>query len=303
VGTVGTVGFLDRFKGGGTAGPDALTAEIAARLRALPTVDSAEGSTADEITVRWTGREGDHTVDLADLRPRWKQTSGFERIELVDHFVESLSPGEDATTRSPTPAAGPTPDPIPDGPAGWEQLRSRVLPALRPAGGGPDCVSWSVGGAVEATVVADGSPVAPGDCEQWGVGEVDVRAAATANLREIDPAPQPVGPGARAWVATAPPGGQAAWLTAPARLLDAVGLAEGVAFVPVAGELVVVDPADTGLLGTILSSTEQIVAEQAEPLTPLPFLLTPTGAMPWIPPEGHPLAAEVEAVRRRAGAA
>lgn len=304
------MGLLDRFKGGGGGGPDALTAEIAARLRAMDAVEAAVAVAADQVDVTWSGRDDVQAIDLTDLRPRWKAASGFDRIEVVDTFLAGLSP--DAApppapaTVEPAPIAEPEPEPEPVPAAGappaqtaggWDELRTRVLPVLRPAGGGPDCVRWSVGGMVDATVAADGVPVAPGDCERWGVGEVDVRAAATANLREIDPRPEAIAPEARAWVPTAPQGGQSAWLTAPGRLLDAIGIDEGIAFAPLAGELVVVDPADLDLLRSILTSTERIVSEQPEPLTALPFRLTAQGAEPWDPPDDHPLATTLRFLR------
>jgi hypothetical protein len=286
------MGFLDRLKGG-QGGPDVLTTEIVARLRAMPTVDSAEARDADGVVVRWTGHDADQVVDLGELRPRWRQASGFDRIELVDGFLEQLGPGA-AAPSDPAPDAGPV--------GGWDQLRAGVRPVLRRSGDRDLDVCWAVGAGVAATVVLDGRPVTTPDCDGWGVGELDVRAAAVANLRALDPAPEPVGPGARAWVATAPAGTQAAWLVAPGPLLDAIGLVEGVAFAPLPGELVVVDPADIDLLRSILASTEQIVAEQAEPLTAVPFVLTAAGARPWEPAADHPLADEVAAVRRRSGA-
>lgn len=290
------MGFLDRFKSG-TSAPDALTVEVVARLRVLPAVESADAVDGDTVSVAWTGHAGPATVDLTELRPRWKAAGGFDRIQLLDDFIDALRDGPPPSTEVAAPAPVPDAD---DG--GWAGNRDLVLPVLtRIDPESRAAVTWPVGGVLHAVVNgADRStPVSAGDLERWGVGPDEVRAAAVANLETVDPRPDPISPGARAWVPTGPDGLQSSWLVAPGRLLAGTGLTSAIAFVPVVSELVVIDPTDESLVQSIAASTNRIVAEQALPLCPLPFVLSAAGAEPWDPPAGHPAAADVAAARER----
>jgi hypothetical protein len=301
------MGFLDRFKSGPSA-PDALTVEVVARLRVLPTVDAADAVDGDTVRVDWAGRAEPATVDLAELRPRWKEAGGFDRIQLLDDFIDALRDGPPAPAVAPSaPPATPEvaahrPGPATTDDGGWAAHRSVVLPVLtRIDPESRAAVTWPVAGVLHAVVNgADRStPVSAGDLERWGVGADEVRAAAVANLEAVDPRPEPISPGARAWVPTGPDGLQSSWLVAPAHLLAGTGLTSAIAFVPVVSELVVIDRTDEALVQSIAASTNRIVAEQALPLCPLPFVLSPTGAEPWEPPAGHPAAADVAEARER----
>lgn len=288
------MGFLDRFKSGPNA-PDALTVEVIARLRVLPSVEAADAVDGDTVSVTWAGRPEAAAVDLTELRPRWKTAGGFDRIQLLDDFIDALRDGPPPSTE--VAASAPPPDE-----GGWAAHRSVVLPVLTRIG--PEsraAVTWPVGAVLHAVVNGPdrSTPVSMGDLERWGVRTDEVRAAAVANLEAVDPRPDPISPGARAWFPTGPEGLQSSWLVAPARLLAGTGLTSAIAFVPVVSELVVIDPADEALVQSIAASTNRIVAEQTLPLCPLPFVLSAVGAEPWDPPAGHPAAPDVAEARER----
>ena len=302
------MGFLDRFKSDSTPGPDALTAEVAARLRVLPSVEAVEALDADTVSVSWAGQPEPATVLLDELRPAWKSASGFDRIALLDEFIEGLTPG--APTAAPAPATAPAVpaagvgDAVPaaTGSTEWDRLRPQLLPALRPPEAvGPDAVSWSFGDALRIVIVTAGGglEISGADRDEVGVTDEDLDAAATANLESIDPAPEPIAPDARAWVATAPAGLQSSWLLAPRRLLERTGLTSAIAFAPLPGELVVIDPDDTELVRSIAESTLRILEEQPGRLCPLPFRMVADGVEIWEPADEHPAADAVQRTRER----
>lgn len=308
--TVGGMGFLDRFSRARDA-PDALTAEVVARLRVLPTVEAAQATAADSVTVTWAAQSRPTTIDLTDLRPRWREASGFDRIELLDLFIEGLPTGGGAPVApGEGPVVAPRSDPVaeasavPPADVGWSSAGADLLPVLRrEVVAGTGAISWPVAGILHAVIVgADRwAPVTTTDCERWSVDAEEVRTRAVTNLRTLDPAPDPIGPGVRAWVATAPQGLQSSWIVDPGAFLRAVGLDSGIAFAPLPGELVVVDAADAALVQSVTASTLRIVAEQQSPLTPVPFVLTDDGAQVWEPPAGHPAAADVAQARGHHG--
>ncbi len=304
------MGLLDRFKKEHSAAPDALTREAVARVRAVPGVQGIDVVDGDTLAVTWTGAGAPATVSLAGIRDRWTAASGFDRIEVMDDFVNSLAPpvpGEapaapepaDATPDADTPSVPPTAEP--DTGAAWAAARPRLRPSISlPAAPGADTVRWSVAGVLEATVVLDGPmalPVGPGELAEWGVDGDAVRAAAEANLASLDPELDPIGPSEPAWVPTQPPGQLASWLCAPDRLLAAAGLDEAVVLAPLVTELVMVDPTAVSLLESILASTRTIVEHETRTLWPAPFLVRPGSVEPWQPDADHPCAALVEQMR------
>lgn len=302
------MGLLDRFKK--EPGPDALTWEAVARLRAVPGVTGAEAVDADTISVGWAGHAGTATLSLAEIRESWAKASGFARIELMDDLVAGIAPPAPGSTPPPgPPATAPaTPEPTPtaarpiDPPAPpedhdvWAEVRSRLHVVVGRPGQHPDAVAWPVAGVLEARAVLGGPgalPVDRGDARSWGVSDDDVRAAATTNLAATDPGLDPIGDGQPAWVPTTPTDHPPAWLAAPDRLLAACGLDQAVVLAPTPTELVVVDPSAHELLASILTSTKSIVAGESRILWPAPLLATVAGVAPWHPEPGHPCAALV----------
>lgn len=302
------MGLLDRFKK--APGPDAMTWEAVARLRAVAGVAGAEALDADTVEVAWVGNPYTSTLSLAAAREGWSKANGFDRIEIMDALIAAVAPPtgppeETGNGFDPTPpdvapvvppaAHQPTPaTPAADGTA-WDEARPRLRVAVDRVGAHPDAIAWPVaGGVLEARVVLDrpdGLPVEAADAATWEVGVDDVRTAALANLAATDPGLDPVGPGQPAWVPTAPADHPPVWLAAPDRLLAACGLPEAVVLAPVPTELVVVDPSAHDLLGSILASTRSIVAGEGPVLWPGALLATPAGIAPWRPAADHPCAA------------
>lgn len=314
------MGFLDRFKKEqAAAAPDALTREAAARVRAVPGVVAVEAVDADTLSVTWSGLEEAAPLSLAGIRDRWSAARGFDRIEVMDEFVAGVAPPvagpstpppppESHTSESaaepPAAGTGPTEPAAPetDAAAAWEAARPRLRPVVgRPGAPDADTVHWTVGGVLEATVVLDDPvalPVGRAELLEWGVDDATVRAAAEQNLASTDPGLDPIGPDAPAWVPTRPDGHLAGWLCAPHRLLEAAGLDEAVVLAPLPSELVVVDPAATDLVASVLTSTRTIVEQQTRTLWPAPFLARREGVEPWEPAADHPCAPLVEEMRR-----
>ena len=299
------MGLLDRFKKERSAAPDALTREAVARVRAVPGVRRIDVVDGDTLAVTWSGVAAPTTVSLERIRDRWTAASGFDRIEVMDDFVNGLAPpapGDAAAAATPdtdTPSESPTAEPDTD--AAWAAARPRLRPSIGlPAAPGVDTVRWSVAGVLEATVILEGPmalPVGPAELAEWGVDDDTVRAAAEANLASLDPELDPIGPGEPAWVPTKPSGQLASWLCAPDRLLASAGLDEAVVLAPLATELVMVDPAAVSLLESILASTRTIVEHETRTLWPAPFLVRPGSVEPWRPQADHPCAALVEQMR------
>lgn len=291
------MGFLDRFTKD-TSTPDAFTIEIAARIRALAGVNHVETIDADTVAVTWTGRtEPDH-IDIGGTRPAWKQVKGFDRIELVDEFIAGLGPG-DAPTTIPGPAIPGIAEPA--GGARWAAASLDVLPLLRRTMTDADgLVTWPVTELLEATATGtDHSvPITMAQCDEWGITAAQVRTAATDNLAALDPAPDAIGDGMRAWVPTAPDGQQSSWLTAPTRLLERLGLTTGIAIAPLVGELVVVDPDDDDLVVAIIDNTLTIIEDTSDTLCPVPFLVSSDRVDIWEPAAGHPAADLVHRTHR-----
>ncbi len=282
------MGLLDRFKRG-DAGADALTREIAARLRARPDIEAAEPTGADSVAVTWVGGATSEE-SIAALREPWTSASGFDRIELVDQHLDTVQPpvpaafdsGEPASWADEPPAAAAT---------SWDAIRPGLLPRLRsPVDDG--AVAWSLGGGlVEAVAVAatTDQPLRAAELERWNIDATQVREAAMANLRSTRPAPEPLGPGMRAWIATRPSGAQAAWLAGPDPLLEALGLASAVVLVPTPTDLVVVDAAADELVGSIVTDTLNIYEHEAEVrVCPVPFLISAGSVAPWDPAADDP---------------
>lgn len=307
------MGFLDRFKKeGAPAAPDALTREGVARVRAVPGVESVEVVDADTLRVTWNGLAQPSELSLADIRQPWSSASGFDRIEVMDDFIAGVAP---PAAGAPSPAdalaAGVEDEPAAsaasgrepeDAHAAWNAIRGRLRPVVgRPGPADADTVRWEVGGVLEATAVLGDEqvalPVSRAELVQWGVDEATVRAAAEENQAGVDPELDPISPGEPAWVPTRPAGHLAGWLCAPGRLLEGAGVERAVVLVPLATELVVVDPSATGLLESILSSTRTIFEQEARPLWPAPLLIGPGGVEPWTPPPEHPCAELVEQMR------
>lgn len=322
------MGLLDRFKKD-APGPDTLTREILARVRAVPGVHEAEIVDRDTVTAQWD--TGPTTIALADLRQAWSDASGMDRIDLVDDFVAGLGPPVGGPAPDPGPADRPDDglgvvDPIvssdgaaPGTPAGeagrtdaeppaadaptaagvWAGVRTRLRPAVRRPGTGMPAATWPVAGVLEGVAVVDGSPfpVTTDDLASWGVAVDDVRAAAVSALGA--PSLDRIDASMAAWVPTGPEGELAAWLCAPDALLAATGLTAAVALAPLPSELVLVDPDDHDALAGILASTEAIVDDQSDVLHPAPLLLDAAGAGPWTPPADHPCAERVRALGSR----
>lgn len=294
------MGFLDRFKKDASE-PDAYTKEVTIRVRAMAEVEAVEPIDADHLAVRWAGRAEPVEVSIAGHRERWQAASGFDRIEVVDELLDTIAEPGDGGAFDATTLPGPSPEVAPELPAepeastgaGWDDAAGRVLPALRRPTG-DDAVAWPVGGLVEAVVVLDGAPVTAGVLADWGVDADATRDAALANLGDHDPGLDPVAPDTRAWVPTAPQGGQAAWLAAPDVLLRAAGLDVAIVFVPTPTDLVVVDPADADLVASITTSTLAIVDQETTTIAPVPFEVRPGHVGPWRPPAGHPCAELVD---------
>ena len=306
------VGFLDRFAKTPDA-PDAFLKEVLARLRARPDVASVEAVDADTVAIGWRDRPGSEEVTVGALRGPWKQASGFYRIELLDDFMADLAPGAPSTGDAPLGVEPEShvdaevhpevhPDPHLPGEDDWVSAAPGLVAAVRRAGIDDGAVTWPVGDLLDGVAVsaADGSAVTDTDCGRWGVSPFDVQAVAIENLSVVDPAPDPVGPDARAWVATEPAGRQAGWLAAPGRLLERCGVTTAIVLAPLPGELVVVDPADAELVRSILTSTLQIVAAETEILCPVPFLVTADEVVAWAPGAGDPAAADLVARARAA---
>jgi len=293
------MGLLDRFKK--PSGPDALTWEAVARARAVPGVAGADAVDADTVLVTWAAQQGTTTLSLADVREAWTKASGFDRIELMDEVVAGLAPPPPEAE----PAPGPAPEPQPAPPAEtsaddpWTTVRGSVSLAVVPAGApGAGAVRWSLGAGLDAEATSAGQPITADDLERWQVDPAEVRGTALARLGEAGPALDPIAPGARAWVPAAAVAPAPAWLAEPALLLAAAGgLDEAVALAPLPSELVVVDPAETELLGSVLTSTIAIVEGDAEVLLAAPLLVTPAGVVPWVPEPEHPCAALVARLR------
>lgn len=307
--TVQAMGLLDRFKK--APGPDAMTWEAVARLRAVPGVAGAEALDADTVQVAWVDNPYTSTLSLTAAREEWSKANGFDRIEIMDGLVGAVAPptgppegagdGFDPTPPDVAPDVQPpaerepVADPASDveGPA-WEAARSRLRVVVSPVGQYPGALSWPVAGVLEAHAVLGGRgarPVDAADAASWEVGPDDVRAAALANLASSDPGLDPVAPGQPAWVPTSPADHPPAWLAAPDRLLGACGLSEAVVLAPLPTELVVVDPNAHDLLGSILTSTKSIVDGAGAVLWAGALVVTPEGIAPWQPAADHPCAA------------
>ena len=307
------MGFLDRFKSDGPRPPDALTYEIVARLRVLGATESVEPVDADTVRVTWHGGP-DQSVELGELRPTWKRSSGFDRIQLLDDFVEGVRSGG-AAGSSPAPDDEVAPPPVADEPvpvpieevfdSGGARLRPTLLRALRPAGtADEDAVVWPFGDGAQivALDIAAGTEITRADVDRLDVSAGEVEAAALKNLEALDPAPEPIGDGMRAWVPTTPAGLKSSWLLAPHRLLEACGLSSAIGFAPLPDELVVIDPADEGLVGAIATSTMRILEEQPGTLVAAPLEITRDAVDVWDPPADHPAAAVVAEMKERFGA-
>lgn len=303
------MGFLDRFSR--ASSPDALTVEVAARLRAFATVDAADIVDADTVSVVWSGHEHPVEIDLAPVRAPWKQARGFDRIELLDDFMAGLRPDDPLPTTA-DPVA--VPEATPAGTTGtgddldatgFAAVRTQLFPVVRAVDGPDDglddgAVRWPIDGVfLEATVVVagDGHPITASQCAAWGVEEAAIRDTAVGNQSAIDPAPDPIAPDARAWVPTDLGGLASSWLAAPGRLLERTGLESGIVLVPLVGELVVVDPDDTDLVLSILSDTLAILEDQTDTLCPVPFLVTAHETTTWTPANDHPAAPLVQRTR------
>ncbi len=291
------MGLLDRFKSDSSS-PDALTLEVATRIKQHSDVDDVAMVDADTIAVTWSGRTTAHPLDISEIRQPWKRATGFERIDLLDNFLARLA----------APVADPTPADTEqnsvaaadrDGRDGWDEVAPDMLPALA-ASASDDVVSWAVGGLLHATVIrrSSGAPVTRAECAAWKVRADDAVERAIANLSAIDPGLDPIAPGSRAWVPTQPAGRQSSWLTAPARLLSELGLESAIALVPVAGELVVVDPDDPALLESVLTSTLTILEHEPDRLCPMPFRVMPDYVQVWQPRADDPAHELVERATR-----
>ena len=290
------MGFLDKFKSD-TSSPDALTLEVATRIKVHTDVDDVAMIDADTIAVTWSGRTAPHHVDIGEIRHPWKRATGFERIEILDTFMARLA----APVGDPAPAATEGDVEAPAHRVGrdaWDAVAPELLPAIG-ASAPDDVVSWAVGGLLHATVVrSDGRPVTRAECAAWKVRTDDAVERAVANLSAIDPGLDPIAPGNRAWVPTRPEGRQSSWLTAPARLLSELGLESGIALVPVVGELVVVDPDDPDLLESVLTSTLTILEHEPDRLCPMPFRVLPDYVQVWQPRADDPAHELVERATR-----
>lgn len=285
------MGLLDRLKK--APGPDALTWEAVARARAVPSVTGAEAADADTVLVTWLDDPGTTTLSLADVRARWTEASGFDRIEIMDQLIAGLAPPPDPTTHqgvSSSPTEG-------DGTGAWNAARRSASVVVVRAGALHGAVRWQVVEGIDAVASVGGRPVTDDDLARWDVRAEDVRAAALDRLAGEGPALEPIGPDARAWVpgsAAAPP---PAWIALPGVLLSAAGLAGAVALAPLPTELVLIDPDDTELLASVLSSTAAIVEGASEVLLAAPLLVATEGCRPWVPAHDHPCAALVERLR------
>ena len=291
------MGFLDRFKSD-TSSPDALTLEVATRIKLHSDVDDVAMVDADIIAVTWAGRATPHPLDISEIRPTWKRATGFERIDLLDNFLAGLHPPAGDPMPADTERSSEAPGDR-DGRDGWEEVAPQLFPALA-ASAPDDVVSWAVGGLLHATVVrqSSGAPVTRAECAAWKVRADDAVARAVANLSAIDPGLDAIAPDSRAWVPTQPDGRQSSWLTAPARLLAELGLESGIALVPVAGEMVVVDPDDPALLESVLTSTLTILEHEPDRLCPMPFRVTPDHVAVWQPRIDDPASELVERARQ-----
>lgn len=300
------MGLLDRFKK--EPGPDALTWEAVARVRAMPGVAGAEAVDADTVAVTWAEHPGTSSLSLAGVREQWTKASGFARIELMDEALTGLAPPPaGATGAAPVvdeappvvdaPVAPSSPPDEPDAPAddgsaAWAAARPRLRVIVGRAGD-DDAVAWPVAPGLVARAVLGGPgalPVDAADVAGWGVSAEEVRAAALENLAEGDPGLDAVGPGQPAWVPTSPADHPPAWLAAPGRLLAAAGLTEAVALAPLPTELVVVDPSAHDLLRSVLVGTRSILAGESRVLCSRALLLTADGVTAWEPAPDHPCA-------------
>lgn len=300
------MGLLDRFKRD-DSGPDGLTREIAARLRARPDIQAVEATGADALAVTWAG--GDTSEEsISALRVPWTGASGFDRIELVDQHLDTIQPptaGSFDTGSVDTGSfdaasfdRGEGPPEEPQGAAAdrsWDAIRGSLLPRVRqPVADGT--IAWTVGDLIEAYVVdaASDLPFGPAEVDRWGVDAAQVREAALANLRATRPAPEPLGPRLRAWIATHPTGSQAAWLASPDQLLEALGLAAAIVLAPTPTDLVVVDAGAPDLVGSLLADTLTIYEHEAEiRVCPVPFLVESGAVVPWEPAAGDACADDV----------
>jgi hypothetical protein len=284
------MGLLDRFKK--EPGPDALTWEAVARVRAMPGVAGAEAVDADTVAVTWAEHPGTSTLSLAGVREQWTKASGFARIELMDEALTGLAPP--AVEPPIAPASSPIDPDDDDGGAAWAAARPRLRVIVGRAGDDAAVVAWPVAPGLVARAVLGGPgalPVDAGDVAGWGVSADDVRAAALDDLMGGDPALDAVGPGQPGWVPTSPADHPPAWLAAPDRLLAASGLTEAVALAPMATELVIVDPSAHDLLRSVLIGTKSILAGESRVLCARALLLTAHGVTAWEPAPDHPCAA------------
>lgn len=299
------MGLLDRFKK--APGPDAMTWEAVARLRAVGDVAGAEAVDADTVEIAWVGNPYTSTLSLTAAREGWSKANGFDRIEIMDALIAAVAPptgptegaqdGFDPTPPDVAPDVVPsTAAPAPAEVEGteWDQVKGRLRVVVGRAGTNRDAIAWPIAGVLEARVALEGPgglPVGASDAAAWEVGVDDVRDAALGNLATSDPQLDPIGPGQPAWVPTVPADHPPAWLAAPDRLLAACGLDEAVVLAPMPTELVVVDPAAHELLASILTSTKAMVSGEGEVLSTAPLLATADGIGPWQPPADHPCAA------------
>lgn len=307
------MGLFDRLKK--APGPDALTWEAVARARAVPGVAGAEPGDADTVHVTWLEHPGTTTLSLAEVRPAWAKASGFDRIELMDQVVAGLAPPPAGVASEPAPALDPveppaasttppvvepvaSPGPSDASKSPWEQVRGSISVVAVTAGSLPAAaVRWPVVQGVDAVGTSAGQPVTTGDLARWATDVDAVRAAAIERLGVEGPQLDPIGPGARAWIPTSAVAPAPAWLTAPALLLAAAGIDQAIVLAPLPTELVMVDPAATELLASILSSTTAIVEGHDDLLLAAPLLVDPAGVGPWLPAPDHPCAALVDRLR------
>ncbi len=293
------MGLFDRLR---TSGPDALTRAAVARIRALPDVADARALDGDTIAVTFAAGGAEQQVDLGGIRPDWKAAGGFDRIEIMDAFVQAMA--APATT---LPAGQ---DLVADVVVeGWADVVDRITIRVHAPGQVPrGALAWPVGDVLHAVAIVlprPGAatppiPVTQHDAERWGVAPAAVAEAMGAGLDREPPVLEPIEAGVAAWVAAGDPH-PARWLLRPDRLVAAVGADPLVALVPTATELVVVDANATALLDDVLRHTATILDAETDVLWPAPFLLRPGAATPWQPGDGHPCDPAVRALRSRLG--
>ena len=220
------MGLFERLRGARST-PDSLTAQAVARARALPGVTAVEIVEADTIALTWASATSPVNVSLADLRTRWRATSGFERIELLDDWIATLGPPDPSarTTDLEVPVTSASSPPVtsdrtpsdrspsdwtpteraPSGADAWPTVARRLAIVVTRSGPTGDPARWRITDDLQAHLAldrADALAVRDDELTMWGVTLAVARQAALDRLLDDGPGLAPIGRDRDAWVVT-----------------------------------------------------------------------------------------------------